>query len=84
VRELVRPELSLGVGASSMGGGPSGSTSSSNTGGSSSNKVNGGGGPSRGKAMDEIHDYSEIYTPSGDENGLPLGLSQPPPPPMHR
>jgi hypothetical protein len=80
VRELVRPELSL-VGGN--GGPPSGGSSVPG-----SSKTNIGPGPSgsRGKAMDEIHDYSEIYTPSGDnpENGLPLGLSQPPPPPMHR
>lgn len=46
---------------------------------------NSGGGTARARAMDEIHDYSEIYTPSGDkQDGLPFELSQPPPPPMHR
>lgn len=72
VRELVRPELSLV------------SSSSANSAGAS--RANGSGNISRGKAMDEIHDYSEIYTPSGEnpENGLPFGLSQAPPPPMHR
>lgn len=71
VRELVRPELSLGgARASNLGG--------------SSSKVNGGSSSTRGKAMDEVHDYSEIYTPSAEtpENCLPLG--QPPPPPIHR
>ncbi|CAG7721236.1 unnamed protein product [Allacma fusca] len=39
----------------------------------------------RARAMDEHHDYSEIYTPSSEKvDGLHLGLSQPPPPPMHR
>ena len=39
----------------------------------------------RARAMDENHDYSEIYTPSSEKpEALPLSLSQPPPPPMHR
>lgn len=79
VRELVRPELNL-VGAANH----SKSNGSVCTG---TNGIvnNSGAGTARARAMDEIHDYSEIYTPSGDkQDGLPFELSQPPPPPMHR
>jgi len=64
VRDLVRPELTLGT--------------------SSKHGMNGGSsGSGRRRAMEENHDYSEIYTPSSDEK-LGLSLAQPPPPPMHR
>ncbi len=66
VRDLVRPELTLGTSLGSKQG-MSGSRS----------------GSSRGRAADENHDYSEIYTPSSDEK-LGLSIAQPPPPPMHR
>ncbi|CAL8111752.1 unnamed protein product [Orchesella dallaii] len=84
VRELVRPELNLG-------GTSNHSNSCGNTNGTVCATTNGvvsnipGSGTTRARAMDEIHDYSEIYTPSGDkQDGLPFELSQPPPPPMHR
>ena len=67
VRDLVRPELTLGTNL-----GTKHSMNGSNL-----------SGTSRGRAMDENHDYSEIYTPSTDEK-LGLSLVQPPPPPMHR
>lgn len=84
VRELVRPEPGLNlVGAGNH------ANSSANTSGTacsgSNGIVNNSSGSGRARAMDEIHDYSEIYTPSGDkQDGLPFELSQPPPPPMHR
>lgn len=86
VRELVRPELNLG-GASNHSnscGNNNGTVCSNGTNGVVVNSTSGSGG-ARARAMDEVHDYSEIYTPSGDkQDGLPFELSQPPPPPMHR
>lgn len=95
VRELVRPEQlgglvgngnikSSGIGKSSsatnfMGNGGLGRGSNSSGAGSSSNHST----KTRATALNETHDYSEIYTPSSDDK-LGLTVVQPPPPPMHR
>ena len=96
VRELVRPEQLGGLSLVDSKGhfthhgngleivlGTTGRRSHNSSSGAGSSKGSNHSTSGRVRALDENHDYSEIYTPSGDEK-LPLTQAQPPPPPMHR